>query len=122
MKALLLLSVFFFFFKADLLLLTRVIPLPWVNSSVIGQLFCADQQGPHIVMAFYTSRGEDDGLFGSKVVSVDLQRDKMELFEQPMANCRFNLDGAVNEMRLFLCATSEYRVTHEFEAFILLIF
>ena len=51
--------------------LIRVIPLPWVELSAIGQLFCADQQGPHLVLAFFT---EKQGLdtYSSKIVTLDM--------------------------------------------------
>ena len=51
--------------------LIRVIPLPWVELSAIGQLFCADQQGPHLVLAFFT---EKQGLdtYSSKIVALDM--------------------------------------------------
>ena len=51
--------------------LIRVIPLAWVELSAIGQLFCADQQGPHLVLAFFT---EKQGLdtYSSKIVTLDM--------------------------------------------------
>ena len=51
--------------------LIRLIPLPWVELSAIGQLFCADQQGPHLVLAFFT---EKQGLdtYSSKIVTLDM--------------------------------------------------
>jgi hypothetical protein len=51
--------------------LIRVIPLPWVELSAIGQLFCADRQGPHLVLAFFT---EKQGLdtYSSKIVTLDM--------------------------------------------------
>ena len=51
--------------------LLRVIPLPWVEPSAIGQLFCADQQGPHLVLAFFTDKY---GLntYSSKIVTLDM--------------------------------------------------
>ena len=51
--------------------LIRLISLPWVELSAIGQLFCADQQGPHLVLAFFT---EKQGLdtYSSKIVTLDM--------------------------------------------------
>ena len=51
--------------------LIKTIPLPWVELSAIGQLFCADQQGPHLVLAFFT---EKQGLdtYSSKIVTLDM--------------------------------------------------
>ena len=51
--------------------LIRFIPLPWVELSAIGQLFCADQQGPHLVLSFFTEKlGLDT--YSSKIVTLDM--------------------------------------------------
>ena len=51
--------------------LIRIIPLLWVELSAIGQLFCADQQGPHLLFAFFTER-QGLNTYSSKIVTLDM--------------------------------------------------
>ena len=51
--------------------LISIIPLTWVELSAIGQLFCADQQGPHLLLAFFTER-QGLNTYSSKIVTLDM--------------------------------------------------
>ena len=86
--------------------LVKVIPLTWVDSSVIGQLFCSDQQGPHLVLAFFA---EKLGLssYATKVITIDLQSLDIEFI--PVSSGAINLDLPVSGIQLFLTAATEYK-------------
>lgn len=86
--------------------LLKVISLPWVEPSVIGQLYCADQQGPHLLLAFFADK-EGINTYSAKVVTYNLAENCQEL-EVYALNSKFNLQLAVSQIQLVLCTMTEY--------------
>ena len=95
--------------------LISTVPLK-VDPSVIGQLFCADQQGPHLLLAFFGEKHLESNTYPAKVVTFDFEGEASssahkELLEVKTANTgRFDLDVPVAHIQLFLCATSDYQI------------
>ena len=93
--------------------LIRTLPLSWADPSVIGQLFCADQQGPHLLLAFFGRREkhhQEDNTYPAKVVTFDIEASTELLEVEKTSNARFDLDVPVAHIQLFLCAISDYKI------------
>ena len=95
--------------------LVQSIEMPWADPEVIGQLFCADQQGPQLVLAFFGEKQHDDNTYPAKVVTfvIDEADDAAELLEVSVPSVRksrFDLDQPVSHIQLFLCAATDYQI------------
>ena len=96
--------------------LVQSIEMPWADPQVIGQLFCADQQGPQLLLAFFGEKQhDDDNTYPAKVVTfvIDEADDAAKLLEvsvPKVRSSRFDLDAPVAHIQLFLCAATCYQI------------
>jgi hypothetical protein len=95
--------------------LIKAIPMPWVEPSVIGQLFCADQKGPHFVFAFISERLKLD-TYSLKVATLDLNHTdpSLKITSIPEKHSSVvNLQLPVAQLQLFLLAVTDFRLDDE---------
>ena len=78
-------------------------------SLFLGQLFCSDQQGPHVILAFFTSK--DNNKHATKTVTFDLNAETLQ--EIPMLDkYEVDLSQPVSEIQLFLTAITDYKINN----------
>lgn len=98
----------------DKLNLVKMWPLEWIKAPTIGQLFCSDQQGTHLVLAFFASKNEN--IHTTKVVTLDF--DAGNLQDVPMLDkYEVDLSQPVSEIQLFLTATTDYKINKQGKIF-----
>ena len=79
-------------------------------SLFLGQLFCSDQQGPHVILAFFTSK--DNNKHATKTVTFDLNAENLQ--EIPMLDkYEVDLSQPVSEIQLFLTAITDYKINND---------
>ena len=79
-------------------------------SLFLGQLFCSDQQGPHVILAFFTSK--DNNKHATKTVTFDLNAETLQ--EIPMLDkYEVDLSQPVSEIQLFLTAITDYKINND---------
>ena len=76
---------------------------------ILGQLFCSDQQGPHVILAFFTSKNNNK--HATKTVTFDLNAETLQ--DIPMLDkYEVDLSQPVSEIQLFLTAITDYKINN----------
>ena len=77
-------------------------------------MFCSDQQGTHLVLAFFASKNEN--IHTTKVVTLDFDAENLQ--DVPMLDkYEVDLSQPVSEIQLFLTATTDYKINKQGKIF-----
>ncbi len=102
-----------FIYRASNLELLKSFDLDWFDPYILGQLFSADEAGPHFVLGFYQQQNDAETELTASLVTIDLSDDdNIEITRVPCPpKCSFRMDSTVAAMQLFLPAVTNFRAT-----------